>query len=72
MSISAYGANSAWQQLSALAHNLMRALQFDTGIARHKRRPQKRLALYRLLTMKTLRFLFIARAGARGSAAQTA
>jgi hypothetical protein len=58
-----YGANSAWQQLSVLAHNLMRALQFDTGIARDKRRPPKRTTVYRLLTMKTLRFLLIARAG---------
>jgi len=58
-----YGANSAWQQISVLAHNLMRALQLDTGIARDKRRPQKRTAVYRLLTMKTLRFLLIARAG---------
>ena len=58
-----YGANSAWQQLSILAHNLMRALQFDAGIARDKRRPPKRTAVYRLLTMKTLRFLLIARAG---------
>ncbi len=58
-----YGANSAWLQLSVLAHNLMRALQFDTGIARHKRRPPKRTAVYRLLAMKTLRFLLIARAG---------
>jgi Transposase DDE domain group 1 len=58
-----YAANSAWQQLCVLAHNLMHALQLDTGIARGKRRPRKRTALYRLLTMKTLRFLLIARAG---------
>jgi hypothetical protein len=57
-----YAANSAWQQLSVLAHNLMRTLQFDTGIARHKSRSQKRTAVCRLLTMKTLRFLLIARA----------
>ena len=41
----------------------MRALQLHTGIAPGKRRPRKRTALYRLLTMKTLRFLLIARAG---------
>jgi hypothetical protein len=58
-----YSANSSWQQLSVLTHNLMRALQFDAGIARDKRRLQKRTAVYRLLTMKTLRFLLIARAG---------
>jgi Transposase DDE domain group 1 len=58
-----YAANSAWQQLSILAHNLMRAFQLDAGLAQHRRRPRKRTAVYRLLTMKTLRFLLIARAG---------
>jgi hypothetical protein len=58
-----YAANSAWQQLSVLTHNLMRAFQLETGIARAKPRPRKRTARYRLLTMKTLRFLLIARAG---------
>src|ERR671918_124154 len=28
-----YGANSAWQQLSVLAHNLVRSFQLDTGAA---------------------------------------
>ena len=46
-----YGANSAWQQLSILAHNLMRALQFDAS-SPSKPRPAKRTAVYRLLTMK--------------------
>ncbi len=58
-----YAANSAWQQLSVLAHNLMRALQLDTGIALGKPRSAKRTAVCRILTMKTLRFLLIARAG---------
>jgi hypothetical protein len=58
-----YAANSAWQQLCALAHNLMRAFQLDTGIASRRSRTRKRTAVYRLLTMKTLRFLLIARAG---------
>jgi Transposase DDE domain group 1 len=57
-----YAANSAWQQLSVLAHNLMRAFQLETGIAAGRRLPRKRTALYRILTMKTLRFLLIARA----------
>jgi hypothetical protein len=34
-----YGANSAWQQLSVLAHNLIRSFQLDTG-AEPKRRSQ--------------------------------
>ena len=58
-----YAANSAWQQLCALAHNLMRAFQLDTGIASHRSRTRKRTAVYRLMTMKTLRFLLITRAG---------
>jgi hypothetical protein len=57
-----YAANSAWQQLCVLAHNLMRSFQLDTAIAQDKRRPRKRTAVYRILTMKTLRFLLIARA----------
>lgn len=58
-----YAANSGWQQLCVLAHNLMRSLQLDTGIARGKPRSLKRTAVYRIFTMKTLRFLLIARAG---------
>ena len=41
----------------------MRAFQLDTGIASRRSRTRKRTAVYRLLTMKTLRFLLIARAG---------
>lgn len=58
-----YAANSAWQQLSVLAHNLMRSLQLEVGLALTKPRSAKRTTAYRLLTMKTLRFLLIARAG---------
>jgi hypothetical protein len=58
-----YAANSAWQQLCALAHNLMRSFQLQGDLARDKARSRKRTTAYRLLTMKTLRFLFIARAG---------
>jgi len=57
-----YAANSAWQQISALAHNLMRAFQLGAGLAGQKPHPKKRTALYRLFTMKTLRFVLIARA----------
>lgn len=58
-----YGANSAWQQLSVLAHNLIRAFQLDSTLATEKRRSLKRTYAYRILSMKTLRFVLVARAG---------
>ena len=57
-----YGANSAWQQLSVLAHNLIRSFQLDTG-AESKRRSRKRTYAYLFRSMRTLRFLIVARAG---------
>jgi hypothetical protein len=57
-----YGANSAWQQLSILAHNLIKSFQLDT-LAQPKPRSRKRTARYLLQNMRTLRFLMIARAG---------
>jgi hypothetical protein len=57
-----YGANSAWQQLSVLAHNLVRSFQLDTG-AERKRRSRKRTYAFLFRSMRTLRFLVIARAG---------
>lgn len=57
-----YGANSAWQQLSILAHNLMRSFQLHT-LATPKPRSRKRTYAYALRSMRTLRFLLIARAG---------
>jgi hypothetical protein len=57
-----YGANSAWQQLSVLAYNLARNFQLDT-LAEPKRRSRKRTYAYLLRSMRTLRFLVIARAG---------
>jgi hypothetical protein len=57
-----YGANSAWQQLSILAYNLARNFQLDT-LAEPKRRSRKRTYAYLLRSMRTLRFLVIARAG---------
>ena len=57
-----YGANSAWQQLSILAHNLARDFQLTTG-ALAKPRSRKRTYAYVLRSIRTLRFLFIARAG---------
>src|SRR3989454_3323414 len=57
-----YGANSAWQQLSILAHNLARSFQLDT-FATPKPRSRKRTYAYLIRSMRTLRFLLIARAG---------
>ena len=56
------GANSAWQQLSILGHNLLRSFQLHT-LARPKPRTRKRTCAYVLQSMRTLRFLLINRAG---------
>lgn len=57
-----YGANSAWQQLSILGHNLLRSFQLHT-LATPKPRTRKRTYAYALQSMRTLRFLLINRAG---------
>jgi hypothetical protein len=57
-----YGANSAWQQLVAIAHNLLVSFQIDTG-ARRRNRTEKRTCLYELKTAQTLRFELLNRAG---------
>jgi hypothetical protein len=57
-----YGANSAWQQLCVLAHNLMRSFQLHLGLATPKPPSRKRTCSYRIASMKTLRFLLINRA----------
>ena len=57
-----YTANSAWQQLSILAHNVARSFQLDT-LATPRRRSRKRTYTYLLRSMRTLRFLLVARAG---------
>jgi hypothetical protein len=57
-----YAANSAWQQLSILAHNLIRSFQLDT-LAEPKPRSRKRTYGYVFRSMRTLRFLLVARAG---------
>jgi hypothetical protein len=57
-----YGANSAWQQLSILAHNLIRSFQMRSALAAPKPRSRKRTYSYRIASMKTLRFLLINRA----------
>ena len=57
-----YAANSAWQQLSILAHNLIRSFQLET-LAEPKPRSRKRTYAYLFRNMRTIRFLLIARAG---------
>jgi hypothetical protein len=57
-----YGANSAWQQLSVIAHNLIRNFQLDT-LATPKPRSRKRTYTYLIRSMRTLRFLVVTRAG---------
>lgn len=58
-----YAANSAWQYLSVLAHNLIRSFQLDAGLTLPKTRTLKRTFAHRILSLRTLRFLFIVRAG---------
>ena len=57
-----YGANSAWQQLSILAYNVSRGFQL-AALAAPKPRLRKRTFSFVLPSMRTLRFLLIARAG---------
>jgi hypothetical protein len=57
-----YGANSAWQQIVVLAHNLITNLQLAT-LANRKPRSLKRTSLYRLMQIRTLRFELFHRAG---------
>jgi len=57
-----YAANSAWQQLSILAHNLTRSFQLHT-LAPPKPRSRKRTYAYVLRSWRTLRFLLVHRAG---------
>ncbi len=51
----AYAANSAWQQLVALAHNLLTNFQIETD-ARERTRTRKHTVLHLLQTVQTLRF----------------
>ena len=57
----AYAANSAWQQLVVLGHNLLTNFQIETGA---ERRPgsRKRTVLHALHTVQTLRFMLFHRA----------
>jgi hypothetical protein len=50
-----YGANSAWQWFSVLAHNLYRDFQLSLAQGK-RRRTLKKTSLYRLESIKTARF----------------
>ena len=54
-----WDANSGWQLLNALAHNLVRDFQLHTGIATEKKNTRKRTARLRFRKMRTLRFQWI-------------
>ena len=53
-----YGANSAWQQICVLGHNLLRNFQLQT-VATPKPRSRKRTYCFLLQSLKTLRFKLI-------------
>ncbi|HID07327.1 MAG TPA: IS1380 family transposase [Armatimonadetes bacterium] len=59
----AYAANSAWQQLVILTHNLLTNFQIETG-AERRRRSRKHTTLPVLKTVQTLRFVLFHRAAA--------
>jgi Transposase DDE domain group 1 len=59
----AYAANSAWQQLVVLTHNLLTNFQIETG-AKRRRRSRKHTTLPVLQTVQTLRFVLFHRAAA--------
>ncbi len=56
----AYAANSAWQQLVVLTHNLLTNFQIETG-AERRRRTRKHTTLPLLQTVQTLRFVLLNR-----------
>jgi hypothetical protein len=58
-----YAANSAWQQLNVLAYNVARRFQLAAILAEAKPRSRKRTYAFVFRSMRTLRFLLVARAG---------
>lgn len=58
-----YQGNSAYQLISALAYNLVRNFQIDSGIAESRDRTGSRTGLFSFDSLKTLRFEWIAVAG---------
>ena len=54
-----WDANSTWQLLSALTHNLVRDFQLKAGLAAPRQNSRKRTYRYAFRSMRTLRFLLI-------------
>lgn len=54
-----WDANSAWQILNALTHNLVRDFQLQTGISTPKANGRKRTTRSRFAKMRTMRFEWI-------------
>lgn len=54
-----WDANSTWQLLSAITHNLVRDFQLNAGLAKPRRNHRKRTYRYSFRSMRTLRFLLI-------------
>jgi len=58
-----YGANSAHQQISVLAYNLVRNFQVDTQITKDRKKTKKRTNILSFQSLRTLRFEWITLAG---------
>lgn len=58
-----YRANSAYQQISLMAYNLIRNFQIDAGIAEPRESSQSRNSVYQFKTLRSLRFEIIHAAG---------
>ena len=56
-----YAANSAWQQLVVLTHNLLTNFQLEAGAVR-RAATRKRTSLWGLQTIQSLRFTVVHRA----------
>ena len=54
-----WDANSTWQLLSALTHNLVQDFQLKAGLATPRQNSRKRTYRYSFLSLRTLRFLLI-------------
>ena len=55
-----WDANSTWQLLSALTHNLVRDFQMKAGLASPRRNTRKRTARFVFQSLRTLRFTLLA------------
>jgi hypothetical protein len=58
-----YAANSAWQQLSVIAFNLMRGFQVAAGLVVQRSRSAGRRPLFAFRSIETLRYELLHRAG---------